>query len=39
MKERLKQLGNIDNEIASFTKRKATLEAEMLQVKATAEAE
>jgi len=33
------QLGEIDGSIASFTERKATLEAEMAEVKATAEAE
>jgi len=34
-----RKLEEIDDSIASFTERKATLEAEMLQVKATAEAE
>ena len=33
------QMENIDNNIASFTEEKATLEAEMAQVKAAAEAE
>jgi predicted nucleic acid-binding Zn-ribbon protein len=33
------QMVGIDNEITVLTERKATLEAQMLQVKATAEAE